>query len=105
MLVAAWVLAIATAVLALSVPVAWFTWLSVRRQDRERQQRARDQEAEDRIMQRARQEFPTMEGIRKEFVSKEGARSTVSLYALLAGIMATGLVGAWVMRRGEKPGT
>ena len=31
MLIATWILAIATLVLALSVPVAWFTWLSARR--------------------------------------------------------------------------
>lgn len=35
MLAATWVLAAATTVLALSVPVAWFTWLGSRRQDRE----------------------------------------------------------------------
>jgi hypothetical protein len=43
-----------------------------------------------------------MEGIRKEFVSRDGARSTASWYATLAVIMTIGLVGSWVMRRDEK---
>lgn len=56
-LVATWILAIATAILALSGPVALFAWLSARRQDRERRQRERDEEARAGILKSARDEF------------------------------------------------
>lgn len=99
MLVATWILAIATAILALSGPVALFAWLSARRQDRDRRQREREQEAEGRILQSARQEFATMEGIRKEFVSKDGARSAAGGWAAFTAIIAGIAFLAW---RGEK---
>ena len=102
MLVATWILAVATAILALSGPVALFAWLSARRQDRERQQRQRELEAEGRILQSARQEFATMEGIRKEFVSKDGARSTAGGYTALATIV--GFIGYLMWRDEKKPG-
>ena len=57
MLVATWVLAVATAILALSGPVALFAWLSARRQDRERRQREHEEEARERILKTARDEF------------------------------------------------
>ena len=57
MLVATWILAVATAVLALSGPVALFAWLSARRQDRDRRQREHEEEARERILKTARDEF------------------------------------------------
>ena len=57
MVVATWILAIATAILAVSGPVALFAWLSARKQDRNRRQRERDDEARDRILKSARDEF------------------------------------------------
>lgn len=61
MLVATWVLAIATAVLALSGPVALFAWLSARKQDRERRERERqDKERAD-----------LLKDVSEKFVSKE----------------------------------
>lgn len=102
MLVATWVLAIATAVLALSGPVALFAWLSARKQDQERRRREQEQERENRILQSARLEFATMEGVRKEFVSKEGARSTVGGWAAFAAILAG--IGFLAWRGEKKPG-
>lgn len=101
MLVATWIIAVTTAILALSVPVAWFTWLSVRRQDRERQQREREREMESRILGSARLEFATMEGIRKEFVSKDGARSTAGGYTALAAL--AGFIGYLMWREEKRP--
>jgi hypothetical protein len=57
MLVATWILAIASAILAISGPVALFAWLSARRQDRDRRQREHDEEARERILKSARDEF------------------------------------------------
>lgn len=57
MLVATWILAIASAILAISGPVALFAWLSARSQDRERRQRERDEEARERVLKSARDEF------------------------------------------------
>lgn len=57
MLVATWVLAIATSVLALSGPVALFAWLGARRRDREQAQRDRDTQAAGEILRTARGEF------------------------------------------------
>lgn len=56
-LVATWVLAIATAILAVSGPVALLVWLSARRADRERRQREREDESKDRILRSVRDEF------------------------------------------------
>jgi len=56
-IVALWITAIATSILALSGPVALLAWLSTRRTDRERRQREREDQAEDRIIRKARDEF------------------------------------------------
>ena len=56
-LVATWILAIATAILAVSGPVALVAWLGARRQDRDRRQRERNEEARERILKSARDEF------------------------------------------------
>lgn len=84
---AAWVTAGATVALALSVPVAWFTWLNVRRQDRQRAQQEREEEARRQVLEDAS----------KKFVSKESAQSLAAV-AILGGIL--GAV-AWFGR--EKP--
>ncbi len=57
MLIATWVLAGATAALALSVPVAWVTWLSSRRQGRKQQQREREDKFRADILQEASGKF------------------------------------------------
>lgn len=57
MLVATWILAIATAVLALSGPVALFAWLAARRQDRERRQREHEEASREAVLKNARDEF------------------------------------------------
>jgi len=102
MLAAAWILAVATAILALSGPVALFAWLSARRQDGERRQREREREAESRTLQSARLEFATVEGIRKEFVTKDGARSTAGGWVGLA--VAVAALGFLAWRSEKNPG-
>jgi hypothetical protein len=89
MLVAAWILAVATAILALSVPVAWFTWLSVRRQDRERQQREREE--------KARADF--IKDASEKFVSRDTASSVLAV--TIIGAIIGGLV--WLDGRKPKP--
>jgi hypothetical protein len=54
MLIAAWILAIATSILAVSGPLVW---LSRRRADRDQREREREEEARDRILSSARNEF------------------------------------------------
>jgi type II secretory pathway pseudopilin PulG len=57
MLVALWITAIATAILAISGPVALAVWITSRRADRERRQRERDEQAAERILRNARDEL------------------------------------------------
>ncbi len=80
MLAATWVLAVATSVLALGIPVAFATWLGIRRTDRVRQQREHEDEFQERILERAR----------KEFVASDRATGFVAL-AVVATILG------WVM--------
>jgi hypothetical protein len=87
MLVATWVLAIATAILALSVPVAWFTWLSGRRRDREQQQRELEAETRAGIIKEASEKF----------VSRETASSVTAVAVIVAAV--SGLI--WL--DGRKP--
>jgi len=56
-LVATWVLAVATSILALSGPVALFAWLAARRSDRAQRKREQDAQMEERILKRAKDEF------------------------------------------------
>jgi hypothetical protein len=56
-LAATWVLAVATAILALSGPVALFAWLSARRSDRVQRKQGQDAQMEERILKRAKDEF------------------------------------------------
>jgi uncharacterized membrane protein YbhN (UPF0104 family) len=74
MLVPTWILAIATAILALSVPVAWFTWWTGRRRDKEQQQREREDKARADLIREAGEKF----------VSKDTA----------GGVMAVGVIAA-----------
>jgi hypothetical protein len=57
MLIAAWILAVATAVLAISGPVALAVWIGARRADAERRQREHEADAADRILQRVKGEY------------------------------------------------
>lgn len=82
---AAWITAVGTAVLALSVPVAWFTWLSARRQDRERRQREREEEARERLLREVKEKYVTRDGV-------TGA-------AVLGGLLAVFGVLAWMDRK------
>jgi hypothetical protein len=89
MLVATWIGAIAAAVLALSVPVAWFTWLSARRQDRERRERERqDKERAD-----------LLKDVSQKFVSKD----TFAGLGVLAGLVAILGIAGWLDARKPKP--
>jgi hypothetical protein len=72
MLVATWILAVATALLALSGPVALFAWLGARQQDRERRQREREDEIKNQVLRTAREEF----------TSKNTLQGTVALGAI-----------------------
>lgn len=56
-LIATWILAIATAILAISGPIALAAWLGARRQDRDRRERERQGEERDRVLKSARDEF------------------------------------------------
>ena len=89
MLVATWVLAVATAILALSGPVALLAWLGARRSDRERRQREHEGHEADRILQTAR----------GEFLSKSTAGGWVALGAL-AGVLAW---ATWSERKDQRP--
>lgn len=57
MLVATWVLAVATSILAFSGPVALFAWLTARRSDRAQRKQEQDAQMEERIIKRAKDEF------------------------------------------------
>jgi len=85
MLIATWILAIATLVLALSVPVAWFTWLSARRQDRDRRQREHETEAREQLLRDVKDKYVT--------------RDSVSGAAVLGGILAVLGGLAWLDRK------
>jgi flagellar basal body-associated protein FliL len=80
MLIATWILAIATAILALSGPVALFAWLSARKQDKERRQRERDDEAREQMLKQ----------VKEKFVSRDTANSVaaVSVIAAVLGMLA-----------------
>jgi hypothetical protein len=85
MLVATWILAVATAILAVSGPVALLVWLNARRSDRERRQREREDEAKDRILR----------SVRDEFVPKTWVGGTVAV-TILASLLAW---STWSERR------
>jgi hypothetical protein len=88
MLIATWILAIATAVLALSGPVALFAWLSARRQDRERRQREHDEEARARLL----------DEISGKYVSRDAASSV----GVLGGLLTVLGILAWLDSRKPK---
>ena len=81
MLVATWVLAIATAILALSGPIALTEWRNARKRDRE-------SEMEKRIMQSAKDTF----------VSKGAAAGIM----VIAGVLCLFAWSAWEDRRNGK---
>ncbi len=85
MLIATWILAMATLVLALSVPIAWFTWLSARRQDRERRQRERETEAREQLLRDVKEKYVTRDGV-------TGAAVLGGVLAVLGGL-------AWLDRK------
>lgn len=82
MLIAAWILAIATTVLAVSGPVALLVWLSGRRACRDRRKWEHEEEARDRILNSARSEF-----VPKSWVG--GGLVAATLAALMAWISWT----------------
>ena len=92
MLVATWVLAIATAILALSGPVAVFVYLNTRKQDRERRQREREDEMRKGILKDAADQA------KGEFVSQTAA-AKVTAVVTVVGVL--GFV-AWSDRRNGK---
>lgn len=57
MTVPTWVLAVATSILAISGPVTLLAWLSARRSDRATRRLNQDAQMEERILQRAKDEF------------------------------------------------
>jgi hypothetical protein len=77
MLIAAWILAIATSILAVSGSETFLAWLSSRRADRDRRDREREEEARDRILKNARDEFVPKSWVRGALVA-----------TVLAGLMA-----------------
>jgi hypothetical protein len=94
MLIATWILAIATAVLALSGPVALFAWLTARRQDKERRQREREQEARDGVLRDAAERFMTKADASEKFVARADAdKAFVPKDWVGAGVFL-GLIGA-----------
>ena len=56
-LIATWVLAVATAILALSVPVVYWSWLGDQRERSIKAQREREEKHDERLLERARKEF------------------------------------------------
>lgn len=93
MLAAAWVTAIATSVLALSVPVTIATWLGTRRADRDREQHEKLQEQRDQeerltkaIKQLGSEELDTrLAGVYAlERVARDSARDNPTVMQLLA---------------------
>jgi hypothetical protein len=86
MLIATWILAVATAVLALSGPVALFAWLSARRQDRDRRQREREDEARQHTLRDA------AESASKQYATKDA----LALSALVLAVFT-----AWVKWGGK----
>jgi hypothetical protein len=87
MLIATWIIAIGTAILAVSGPVALLAWLSARKQDRERRQRERDEEARERLLQE----------VKNKYVSRE----SVAAVSVLGGIV--GVIGVLSWLDGKRP--
>jgi hypothetical protein len=88
-LVATWILAVASAILAISGPVALVAWLGARKQDRDRRDRERQDEERDRILKQAREEF----------VPKNWVAGSVVL-GTLAGLIAW---SSWSDRKKQLP--
>jgi hypothetical protein len=57
MLIATWILAISTAVLAIGGPITYMSWRNERKQERRRHELEQEQEARDQILKSARDEF------------------------------------------------
>lgn len=89
MLAATWVLAIATAVLALAVPVAWFTWWTGRKRDKQQEQREREDKARADLIKEAGEKF----------VSKDTASGVVAVGIIAAVLCVVG----WLDARKPKP--
>ena len=83
---ATWILAVATAILAVSGPVALLVWLNARRADRDRRQREREDESRDRILR----------SVREEFVPKTWVGGTV-VFGILGFLLAW---SSWNERKG-----
>jgi hypothetical protein len=94
-LIAAWVLAAATAVLAVSGPVALFVWLGARRSDRERRARDHERELEERILAKTKTELDAARGT---LVPKEWIGSTAAVSAI-AGLVA---LAVWNDRKNSR---
>jgi hypothetical protein len=82
MLVATWILAVATALLAVSGPIALLVWLNARRADREREDESRDR---------------ILRSVRDEFVPKTWVGGTV-VFAILGCLLAW---SSWSDRKGS----
>lgn len=92
MLIATWVLAGFTGLLAISGPVALAVWLGARRSDRERRAREHERELEERIIARAER---SVADAKRELVPKETATS-IGVFALL------GALAIWGVRQDQK---
>lgn len=92
MLIALWVTASATVLLALTSAVAVLTW-------RENRRRARDQEKRDRD---AQQQERTLEAARKEFAGKSEIGSLKNNLSAIGVFAALGALIAWAVRNESK---
>jgi hypothetical protein len=81
MLVAIWITAGATALLALTSLVAVLTWRENRRRARELEQRDRDEQQRERALEAARKEFATKEDI-------GGLKSNLIGVGVIGGVIA-----------------
>jgi hypothetical protein len=73
MLIATWILAVSTGILAIGGPIAFLTWWRDRAADRERRQREREQEARDRVLRDASDRFMTKADASEKFIAKNDA--------------------------------
>ena len=98
MLIATWILAVSTAVLAVSGPIALLTWWKSQAEDRERRRREREQENRDQVLRDAADRFLSKADAGEKFVAKDDTARTVAFLAVVA--MVVGAV-AWFGR--DKP--
>jgi hypothetical protein len=103
MLIATWILAVSTAILAVGGPIAFLSWWKDRAEDRERRRREREQEARDRVLRDAEDKFITKADAGEKYVAKDDAGKKYVSKESVAVTVVVAVLGALLWFGRDKP--